>query len=193
MMAPDWAGPDDAALIARSLSEAECFGLLFDRHAAAIFRYVTRRLGPDAADDVVADTFLAAFRQRRAYDPARVDARPWLYGIATNVIARHRRSETRFLRAIARTGTDPAAEPVDELVTHRVAAHAASRKVAAAIAALPQNQRDVLLLTATGLSYDEIARALGIPAGTVSSRLVRARARVRAALGGTNPAEAGQE
>lgn len=193
MTAPEVAGPDDAALIVRSVSEAECFGLLFDRHAAAIFRYAARRLGPDVADDVVADTFVAAFRQRHRYDPARQDSRPWLYGIATNLIARHRRSETRFFRAIARMGADPAVEPVDDQVTQRVAAHVVYRDVAAAIAALPQGQRDVLLLTASGLSYDEIAQALGIPPGTVSSRLVRARTRVRASLGGGNPARAGQE
>ena len=59
------AGPDaddDAALITRSLSAPECFGALFDRHASAIGWYIARRLGPDAADDLVAETFLAAFR-----------------------------------------------------------------------------------------------------------------------------------
>lgn len=178
----------DAALIAQSLGNPERFGVLFDRHAPAIFRYVARRLGPDAADDVVAETFLAAFRQRQRYDHGRGGARPWLYGIATNLIGRHRRDEVRFFRAIARTGVDPAAEPVADEVTQRVAALAVSRQLAAAMAGLPRGQRDVLMLAASGLSYQEAAQALGVPVGTVSSRLVRARTKVRDALGGVNPA-----
>lgn len=179
----------DAELIARSVTDPECFGVVFDRHAPAIFRYVTRRLGPDTAQDLVAETFLAAFGQRHQYDCGRQDARPWLYGIATNLIGRHRRDEVRFFRAIARTGVDPAAEPVADQVIRRVSADAVGRQLAAAVAGLPQHQRDVLLLAASGLSYEEAAVALGIPAGTVSSRLVRARAKVRKALGGINPAD----
>lgn len=75
---------DDATLIAQSLRAPERFGVLFDRHAPAIFRYAARRLGPDAADDIVAETFLTAFRARGRYDPAYLDAGPWLYGIATS-------------------------------------------------------------------------------------------------------------
>jgi RNA polymerase sigma-70 factor (ECF subfamily) len=82
---------------------------------------------------------------------------------------------------------DPAAEPVADQVTDRVAAQAASRELAAALAALPQAQRDVLLLVAGGLSYSEAGLALGVPAGTVSSRLARARRTVREALGGQDP------
>jgi RNA polymerase sigma factor (sigma-70 family) len=173
-------GLDDAALISRSLQAPDCFGVLFDRHAPAIYRYIARRLGRDAADDLVAETFLAAFRQRARYDGTHADARPWLYGIATRLIGRHRRDEVRFFRAIARTGVDPAAELIADQVTNRVAAQAASRDLAAAIAALPAAHRDVLLLIASGLGYQETAAALGVPVGTVSSRLLRARRRVRA-------------
>ncbi len=178
---------DDATLIARSLEVPEFFGALFDRHAPAINRYITRRLGPDAADDLVAETFLAAFRRRDRYDISRADARPWLYGIATRLIGRHRRDEVRLLRAIARTGVDPAAEPVADEVTNRIAAQSASRELAGALARLSQAQRDVLLLVASGLGYEEAALALAVPAGTVSSRLVHARRRVREALGGQDP------
>jgi RNA polymerase sigma-70 factor (ECF subfamily) len=190
------AGPDasdDAALIMRSLRAPECFGALFDRHAPAISRYIARRLGPDAVDDLVAETFLAAFRKRSRYDGAQADARPWLYGIATRLIGRHRRDEVRFFRAIARTGVDPATEPVADQVTDKVAAQAAGRELAAALAALPQAQRDVLLLVAGGLSYQEAGLALGVPAGTVSSRLSRARQTVREALGGLDPTRPGRE
>src|SRR3984957_21303283 len=91
---PADAGPgaeDDAALIAQSLHAPECFGMLFDRHAPAIGRYVARRLGPDTADDLVAETFLVAFRRRGRYDLADGDSRPWLYGIATPLLRRDRR------------------------------------------------------------------------------------------------------
>jgi RNA polymerase sigma factor (sigma-70 family) len=190
------AGPtasDDAALIARSLHAPECFGVLFDRHASAISRYVARRLGPDAAEDLVAETFLVAFRRRGRYDGAHADARPWLYGIATRLIGQHRRDEVRFWRAIARTGVDAAAAPIADQVTDRVAAQAASRELAAAVARLSPAQRDVLLLVASGLGYQEAGQALGVPAGTVSSRLVRARRKVREALGAQDPTRPGED
>lgn len=182
------ADEDDAVVITRSLRHPESFGVIYDRHAPAIYRYVTRRLGPAAADDLVADTFLTAFRKRSDYDPAQASARPWLYGIATRLIGRHRRDEVRFFRAMARTGVDPAAEPLADQVTSRVAAQAASRELAAAIAALPSAYRDVLLLIASGLGYQEAAVALGVPIGTISSRLLRARRQMRAAI--ADPAQA---
>jgi len=181
---------DDATLIAGSLAAPERFGAVFDRHAPAVYRYAARRLGPDAADDIVAETFLTAFRQRHRYDAAHPDAGPWLFGIATKLIGRHRRDEVRFFRAIARTGADPAAEPIADRATERVAAGAVRRQLADALAALSRGHRDVLLLTASGLGYGEVASALGIPVGTVSSRLVRARRKVRVTLGATDPTEA---
>lgn len=186
-------GLDDATLIATSFDEPERFGLVFDRHAVAVHGYIARRLGRDAADDLVAETFLIAFRQRRGYDRRRCDARPWLYGIATNLIARRRRDEARFLRAIARSGVDPAAEPVADQVTRRAAAQAVRRQLASALARLSAADRSVLLLVTEGLGYEEVAEALNVPVGTVSSRLARARRKVRQALGGMNPAGAEEE
>ena len=180
-------GGDDAAVIARSLRSPECFGAIFDRHAPAIYRYIARRLGPDSADDLLAETFLVAFRRRGRYDGAHADARPWLYGIATRLVSRHRRDETRFFRAIARTGTDPVSEALEGQIIDRVAAQAARKELAGALARLSQAQRDVLLLVANGLSYTEAGLALGLPAGTVSSRLARARRVVREALAGSDP------
>jgi RNA polymerase sigma factor (sigma-70 family) len=180
---------DDAALIRRSVELPEDFAGLYDRHARAVHGYIARRLGHDAADDLVAQTFLVAFRRRALYDSAHLDARPWLYGIATRLIARHRRDEVRFLRAIARSGVDPAAEPLADQVTRRVAAQGVRTQLAAALARLPRRDRDVLLLVTDGLGYAETAQALGVPVGTVASRLARARKKVRAALGGVNPAE----
>ena len=103
-------GTPDGLVIARSRAEPEQFALLFRRHAGGIGRYAARRLGPGAAEDIVAETFLAAFRHRDRYDVTRPDALPWLYGIAGNLIRRHARDEVRMLRALARTGLDPVAE-----------------------------------------------------------------------------------
>jgi RNA polymerase sigma factor (sigma-70 family) len=178
----------DGEIIGRSRSEPELFALLFQRHATGIGRYAARRLGADPAEDIVAETFLVAFRQRDRYDPARCDARPWLYGIAGNLIRRHHRDEVRQLRALARTGVDPAVESFTDRADARLAAGAASRAVAAAIAELDPDQRDALLLiTWAELTYDQAAEALGIPEGTVRSRMNRARTRLRAALGDINP------
>jgi RNA polymerase sigma factor (sigma-70 family) len=180
---------DDAALIEASRREPETFAGLYDRHAAPIHRYVSRRLGDGMADDIVADTFLAAFRRRQSYDLRRSDARPWLYGIAANLIGKHRRTESRMLRAFARTGADPVVEGHADRIDSRVTAASVQRDLAAALAGLSAGDRDVLLLIAwADLSYEQTAAALGIPLGTVRSRLHRAREKIRAALGDRNPA-----
>jgi RNA polymerase sigma factor (sigma-70 family) len=141
------------------------------------------------ADDIVADTFLAAFRRRQSYDLRRSDARPWLYGIAANLIGKHRRTESRMLRAFARTGADPVVEGHADRIDSRVTAASVQRDLAAALAGLSAGDRDVLLLIAwADLSYEQTAAALGIPLGTVRSRLHRAREKIRAALGDRNPA-----
>jgi RNA polymerase sigma-70 factor (ECF subfamily) len=178
----------DAAVIERSRGDAECFEELFRRHASRIQRYVVRRLGPDAADDIVAETFLQAFRQRAGYDQDRADALPWLYGIATNLIGRHRRAEIRLYRALARTGTDPVTASFTDRSDDRLTAGAAGRRLAAALAGLPAAYRDTVLLVAWGgLSYEEAAAALGVPAGTVRSRVSRARAALRRQLADLDP------
>jgi RNA polymerase sigma factor (sigma-70 family) len=165
---------DDAAVIRLAWHEPEHFAVLFRRHAPEIQRYVVRRIGTDAADDVVAETFLTAFRQLGQYDLGRPDARPWLYGIATNLIGRHRRSEVRQYRALARTGADPVTEPFTDRVDAIVSANRAARPLAAALARLPAGHRDVLLLMVWGgLTYEQAALALGIPVGTVRSRMHR--------------------
>ncbi len=181
----------DGDVIRRSRTEPELFALVFRRHAVSIARYAGRRLGTGPAEDIVAETFLAAFRQRDRYDLARPDARPWLFGIASNLIRRHHRAEARMLLALQRTGVDPVAESFTERAEARLAADAASRALAAALAALDPDQRDVvLLITWAELTYDQTAEALGVPEGTVRSRMNRARARLRAALGGVDPTSA---
>ncbi|MER6406122.1 sigma-70 family RNA polymerase sigma factor [Streptomyces viridosporus] len=174
----------DAELIAASLEEPERFAALFDRHAPAIHQYVARRLGRDAADDVTAETFLTAFRIRARFDPARAGVRPWLYGIAAKQIGRHRREEVRALKLLARTGHDPVADSWTDSADDRLAAEAAARPLAGALAQLSAGDRHVLLLFAwADLGYREIAEALDIPVGTVRSRLNRARRKLRTATG----------
>ena len=188
------ADADDAAVIQLSRHEPEYFTELFRRHAPYIQRYVVRRLGQDAADDIVAETFLLAFRQRDSYDQTRSDARPWLYGIATNLIGHHRRAEIRLYRALARTGADPVTESFTDRIDDRVSASTASRRLATALARLSAELRDTLLLVAWGdLSYEETATALGVPVGTVRSRISRARSALRRSLGDTNPAAFDEE
>ncbi|MDX3241650.1 RNA polymerase sigma factor [Streptomyces sp. ME18-1-4] len=188
MNSPPARPDDDARVIADSLDRPELFGELYQRHAALIHRYAARRLGEEAAEDITADTFLSAFRTRGRYDLARPDARPWLYGIAANLIGKQRRAEVRALRALARTGLDPVAASWTDRSDSRVAAHAAQGPLAGALAGLSRGDRDVLLLVAwADLGYQEVAEALSIPVGTVRSRLNRARRKVRHALGGVDP------
>lgn len=184
---------DDAELIARSREVPESFAELYDRHAPTLFRFAARRLGDQAAEDVIAETFLAAFRHRDRYDSSRRDARPWLYGIAVKVIGKHRRSELRMLRALARIGVDAAGDTEAGRSDERIAAAAMAPELAAALAGLRSENRDVLLLVAWAeLSYEEISQSLEIPIGTVRSRLNRARRQIREALtdaGSTFPQE----
>ena len=181
---------DDAAIIARSLHQPEWFASIFDRHAPYIQRYLARRLGQQVADDLVAETFLVAFGKRARYDLARGDARPWLYGIATNLVRQYQREEVREYRLRANVVPEPDHAGHADLVAARVTAAAMHRMLAAALAGLLDGDRDVLLLVAwEGLTYDEVARALAIPVGTVRSRLNRARRQVRAALATTDVEE----
>lgn len=188
------ADPSDAAVIERSRREPECFAELFDRHAPRIHRYIARRTDRQAADDLVAETFLAAFAKRHSYDTAHQDAAPWLYGIATNLIGQHRRDEVRQARIRRAVLPEPDPPGHADRVAADVTASSVHGLLAAALAALPPGDRDVVLLVAwEQLTYTETARALGIPAGTVRSRLNRARSRLRPALAQAGCAETFEE
>ncbi|GAA2298642.1 RNA polymerase sigma factor [Nonomuraea roseoviolacea subsp. roseoviolacea] len=158
---------------------------LFDAHFAEIHRYIARRLSEDVADDLAAEVFVAALQS--AYDPAVGAVRPWLYGIATHLVARHRRAEVRRWKAISRAAERDSGGHEDE-VLDRVTASRFTGPLAGALAGLKRHDRDVVLLVALGgLSHAEVGQALGIPAGTVGSRLSRARKQLRRALGDVNP------
>jgi len=175
--------PSDADVIAASLAEPAAFGAIFDRHASTILRYFGRRVEPAAAEGLLGEVFRIAFEQRASFDPYRASARPWLYGIAANLVGRHRRSERRRLHAMARLA---ARQPIDQ--NDVVGEHAAGSldaaeawsRLAGTVDLLPAVEREALLLFAwENLSYDDIADALGVPVGTVRSRLNRARRRLR--------------
>jgi RNA polymerase sigma factor (sigma-70 family) len=166
----------DASVIAASLSRPEAFAAIFDRHFAAIHAYLARRAGTAAADDLASLTFTVAFERRSAFRNDADSARPWLFGIATNLLRNKWRSGRRELEAIARL--HPRAD-------HDCRLHAAHDEVDLTdlLAGLDGDQRDVLILYAWAeLTYEEIASSLGIPVGTVRSRLARARARLRSSL-----------
>ena len=179
----------DAAVIEQSWAEPERFEAIFRRYFGRIHQYLAARVGGRVADDLAAEVFTVAFAQRQRYDLARECARPWLYGIATNLAGTYRRQEQRRYRALARAAAQAVVPSDEDLVSERVSAAASGPALAAALAGLGRGDRDVLLLVAiAGLDNQEVAQSLGIPHGTVRSRLSRARTRLREALGGINPA-----
>ncbi|MBO0871083.1 MAG: RNA polymerase sigma factor [Micromonosporaceae bacterium] len=185
---PAWSQAPDAAVVEASLRDPEVFVVLYDRYAAALYRYACRRLGSAYAEDVVAETFAAAFARRHRYDLARADARPWLFGVLCHEIATYRRREQARYRALARVPETERAESLADRVSAEVTARAVTGQLADALRRLSTGDRDVLLLIAWGeLSYEEVAQALRIPVGTVRSRLNRVRGKLRAALGGVDP------
>ncbi len=170
----------DAAVIEESLREPDRFTAVFERHFPAIHRYLARRVGSGPADDLAADVFVVAFERRSSFQQTANDARPWLYGIATNLLRGHHRAEQRRLGAVAllRANDDIAA------LDAQVAELGERARVAHALSLLEAEQRDALLLHVWGgLTHSEVAASLGIPQGTAASRIARARARLRDLLG----------
>jgi len=165
--------PSDAEYLARSLIDPSAFAFIYERHFDRLHRYLHRRVGRDLADELAAETFAVAFARRKTCR-SRESVLPWLYGIATNLLRRHRRAEGRQLRAYSRSGVDRwiaydagAASPDGSRLDARLAG---------ALAAMRPRERDALLLYALAdFSYDEIAVALNVPLGTVRTWLYRAR------------------
>ncbi|RQX16429.1 RNA polymerase subunit sigma-70 [Micromonospora ureilytica] len=174
----------DASLVTGA---PELFGELFERYGGWLYDFSARRVGRQLAEDLVAETFLVAFSLRDRYDRSVINARPWLFGILTNLLRKHHRAEVRWLRALEKSGTDPLGgsgqHNFADRANERLDAKAATQALAGVLAAMPQDQRDLLLLHVwAGLDYPELASALGLAPGTVRSRLHRAKARLRGAL-----------
>ena len=172
-------GRTDADDIVASLSDGERFLPVFERHYESIRAYLQRRTGREVGEELAAQTFEVAFAHRSDFDVRWTSAEPWLFGIATNVLRHHLRSEWRRRKAMSRIVPDHD-RGFDDDLDDRLAAREAGRSLARVVDSLDDGQREVLLLFALAdLSYDEIARALGISPGTVRSRLSRARQRIR--------------
>lgn len=162
--------------------DAAAFGELYERHVRAVHSYcLWRTAAPQLAEDITATTFLETWRRRKRLDLTIESAAPLLLGVATNLMRNYWRSQRRHARALERIANGIApleGWPEDEMIA-RVDALAQVREAGAAIRALPAREREVLGLLAWGeLSYAETAAALGIPIGTVRSRVARARSRL---------------
>jgi RNA polymerase sigma factor (sigma-70 family) len=163
---------------------------MYVAHAAALHAYASRRLGRDEAADVVAETFRRAIEYADRFDPSLGSERAWLFGIATNVMRRHRRTELRRLAALARR--QPSEPGIDPLLVAgpRVDAGRELSRVLDAVAALDLADYELLVLVAwERLPINDVAAVLSIPSGTVRSRLHRVRQRLDSARNASHQTE----
>jgi RNA polymerase sigma factor (sigma-70 family) len=168
----------DAAVLARLRGQPELVGVLYERHAPAVFRFLVRRTGPAAAEDLLSEVFIAALGARtRLVAHQSGSALPWLYGIASNVVRHHLRRAAPPGHALADPGVDW------DAVAARLDAQAQRSQLVAALRALTPVERDLLLLVAwEGLTPAQAAEALGISKVAARSRLHRARQHAARAL-----------
>lgn len=175
----------DAQVIESSLDEPDAFGLIFERYRDDVFAFVAKRLGRQVAVDITADVFLRALRIRSTYDLSRPNARPWLYGIASNLIgdSLRKRSVRRRHRTTAATRLlAPVSDPYDQALSD-IRSRQLGPAITSALGELAEPQRAALILFAVdGLSYPEIAEHLDVALGTVKSRVSRAKQDMRSRL-----------
>jgi RNA polymerase sigma-70 factor (ECF subfamily) len=182
----------DAEIFRRSVRDPEAFREIFERHAAAVHAYARRRIGMTAGEEILAQTFLTAFEKRTRFDPSYGSARPWLLGIATNLIRHHLREEREHLTALRKSAHDQPEAPVED--DARLDAERMKPTLLEALLALSDDDRETFLLLALGqLTYEEVASALGIPVGTVRSRIHRARRHLRERVPGWTAIDEGTE
>lgn len=161
--------------------DPDAFGVLFDDHSRVVYNLAFRLTGNwHEAEEVVSLTFLEAWRLRGRVEPDGESLRPWLMGITVNVVRNFSRAARRHQAAMARL-PEPAPVPdfADELA-ERIDDAGRLAAVRAAFSGLRPAEQDVVALCVwSGLDYAAAARALGVPVGTVRSRLSRARRKLR--------------
>ncbi|MDA8032836.1 MAG: RNA polymerase sigma factor [Actinomycetota bacterium] len=169
--------------------EVAAFGLVFERHANTVYNYCFRRTASwDIAEDLVSAVFLEAWRRRHSIRLHTDSALPWLLGVAKNVSRNAARSRRRYGRLTA-TARSAIPDETDDVV-HRLDDEHAMAAVRLELSCLRRSDQEVIALCDwAGLTYSEAATALGIPVGTVRSRLSRAHQRLRARLGSREPSE----
>jgi RNA polymerase sigma factor (sigma-70 family) len=161
--------------------DAAAFGLLFDRHAGYLHAYCARRAEDHDADDLLSVTFFEAWRHRDRALLVDGSFRPWLVGIARNTARTASRSRRRYRAALARYEglRHDTEDDLAELAIRTVDGPGTARNVAAAMSRLAPRDRDVAeLCLLDGMTVSAAAVVLGVPAGTVKSRLSRARAKL---------------
>ncbi len=186
----------DAEIIAESRRRPQIFEVIFDRHFEAVLRFASARVGMGNAGDVAAEVFVRAFGLRARFDAAHPSALPWLFGITANVCREQLRKAARGRRARLRHGTGLEASSIgfETEAVARVDARARRPDLEEAMRQLSDDEYAVLMIAAIGgVSYREMADHLGIPVGTVRSRLSRARRRVRELLEGERAIQDGIE
>ena len=171
------------------LGDHRAFERVFDRHADLVFRFVRRRTGDeDLAEDVTAQVFFEAWRQRSKVQPLNGSLRSWLLGVAGNLVRRQWRTKRRKDKAMGRLPLPATTEDHAEQVAERLDDQQRLNILRGRLESLPRAQAEVLLLWAwEQLSYEEIASALKIPVGTVRSRLSRARVHLARSDGTQTP------
>ncbi|MFF3404417.1 RNA polymerase sigma factor [Streptomyces sp. NPDC002659] len=169
--------------------DPDSFGSLFDDYARAVYNYAFRLTGDwSAAEDVVAMTFLEAWRLRGTVDSDGGSLRPWLLGIATNTARNTRRAARRHEAAVSRLPRDEVVPDFAEELVGRIDDAGQVAALQAALSRLRRAEREVVALCVwSGLDYAAAAQALGIPVGTVRSRLSRARKKLRKLTGAEMP------
>ncbi|AXG79843.1 RNA polymerase sigma factor [Streptomyces paludis] len=170
--------------------DREAFAELYDTHARAVYHHALRLTGDwSTAEEVMSETFLAAWRVRERLEPDGGSLTPWLYGIATHKAHNANRGLRRRLAFLDRRPSPP---PVADFAEETAGRIDDARKLAAihgALGQLRRQEREVLALCVwSGLDYRQTAQALGIPVGTVRSRLSRARAKLARRLQPVRPA-----
>lgn len=175
---------DEALWSAVLKDDDESFASVFRRHAAAVHTQCARRAGSyDAADDLVATAFMEAWRSRDRARFVNGSIRPWLLVVASHVAAKHVRTTIRRSKLLERVPRETSLSDHDR-IAERLDAAALAPRLAAAVSRLNLHEQDVVALCDLGeYGHAEAAAVLGIPVGTVKSRLFRAHHKLRTSLG----------